>query len=113
MEIETEVLQAPESSVIVAVKTDFLDASNSKDFLSTMKPILDGHAKVLLDLEAINFIVSSGLGTLLACLRTMNGKEGELRLFGMNKTVQALFELVRMHRLFPIYTTRDEALATL
>jgi anti-sigma B factor antagonist len=43
----------------------------------------------------------------------MNAKEGDLRLFGMRKPVQAMFELVRMHRLFAIYDTEDEACATL
>jgi anti-sigma B factor antagonist len=74
---------------------------------------LDGHDTVLLDLSDVDFIDSSGLGSLLSCLRTMNAKEGDLRLFGMRKPVQAMFELVRMHRLFAIYDTEDEACATL
>jgi anti-sigma B factor antagonist len=43
----------------------------------------------------------------------MNGKKGQLKLFAMAKPVQALFELVRMHRIFSIYNTREEALAAL
>jgi anti-sigma B factor antagonist len=43
----------------------------------------------------------------------MNNKSGQLRLFGMAKPVQALFELVRMHRIFSIHNNRDEALAAL
>jgi hypothetical protein len=31
----------------------------------------------------------------------------------MSKPVQALFELVRMHRIFAIYNSRDDAVAAL
>jgi anti-sigma B factor antagonist len=64
-------------------------------------------------MTALGFVDSSGLGALLSCLRTMNNKSGQLRLFGMAKPVQALFELVRMHRIFSIHNNRDEALAAL
>jgi anti-sigma B factor antagonist len=65
---------------------------------------------VVLDMSALNFVDSSGLGALLSCLRAMNGKNGQLRLYGMTKPVRALFELVRMHRIFTIYNSREEAL---
>jgi anti-sigma B factor antagonist len=47
---------------------------------------------------------------MLSCLRNMNSKNGQLRLFGMTKPVMALFELVRMHRIFSILDSREEAL---
>jgi anti-sigma B factor antagonist len=43
----------------------------------------------------------------------MNNKDGQLKLFAMSKPVQALFELVRMHRIFAIYNSRDDAVAAL
>ena len=36
-------------------------------------------------------------------------RSGDLKLCGMSKQVRALFELVRMHRIFDIYGTREEA----
>jgi len=101
------------AGVIVTVPGSHLDASNTKSFRDAMQPLLKAHSTVLLDLQEVEFIDSSGLGALLSCLRTMNSKQGELKLFSMSKPVQAMFELVRMHRLFAIYNTRDEALATL
>ncbi len=43
----------------------------------------------------------------------MNSKQGELKLFSLSKPVQALFELVRMHRIFSIYNSREDAIAAL
>jgi anti-sigma B factor antagonist len=43
----------------------------------------------------------------------MKGKKGQLLLCGMTKPVRALFELVRMHRIFSIYNSQEEALVEL
>jgi len=112
MNLVTETIDG-NAGAIVTVPVSHLDASNAKNFREAMQPLLETHPAVLLDLQQVEFIDSSGLGTLLSCLRAMNAKEGELRLFGMRQPVQAMFELVRMHRLFAIYNTREEALATL
>lgn len=98
---------------VVRVPAGYLDVSNSKAFREALQPVLEGYPAVLVDLREVEFIDSSGLGSLLSCLRTMNAKDGDLRLFGMRKPVQAMFELVRMHRLFAIYNTEEEARATL
>ncbi len=100
-------------STIVTLQAESLDAGNSKDFKEKLLPILEGHGTVLIDMGSLNFVDSSGLGVLLSCLRTMNNKDGQLKLFAMSKPVQALFELVRMHRIFAIYNSRDDAVATL
>lgn len=112
MKIEIEKL--PEDrGVIVAIKSENLDAGNAKAFKDALQPILDAHPSVLLDMGTLTFVDSSGLGALLSCLRTMNNKNGQLKLFAMAKPVQALFELVRMHRIFSIHANRDEAIAAL
>ncbi len=104
---------ANDTGVIVTVPGEHLDVGNSKRFREALQTVLEENATVLLDLSEVDFIDSSGLGSLLSCLRTMNAKDGDLRLFGMRKPVQAMFELVRMHRLFAIYDTEEEACATL
>jgi anti-sigma B factor antagonist len=112
MKLDTRPL-ADNAGMIVTVPGEHLDVSNSKTFREALQPILDENTTVLLDLQAVDFIDSSGLGSLLSSLRMMNAKDGDLRLFGMRKPVQAMFELVRMHRLFAIYDNEEEACATL
>ena len=95
---------------IVAFTQDSLDASNAKVFREDVQPILENYHCVLLDLEALQFVDSSGLGALLFSLRTMAEREGSLALCNMTKPVRTLFELVRMFRVFDIYSSRYEAL---
>jgi len=72
--------------------------------------VLEPCSKVVFDLRELRFVDSSGLGAILSCLRQLNAKGGDLKLCEMTKPVRALFELVRMHKIFDIYVTRGEAL---
>jgi anti-sigma B factor antagonist len=101
------------NGVIVLIASDNMDASNVKAFKEAMQPVLAANDNVLIDMSQLTFVDSSGLGALLSCLRTMNNKAGQLKLFAMAKPVQALFELMRMHRIFAIYETREQAVAAL
>jgi len=99
-----------EDVVIAHLEGETLDASNAKDFKSGIAPWISPNARIILDLSVLKFVDSSGLGALLSCLRQLNASGGDLKLYGMIKPVRALFELVRMHRVFEIFNTREEAL---
>jgi anti-sigma B factor antagonist len=106
------VLQQFGDVAIATVPVDELDASNAGDFKRDMAPILDAHAKLVLDLSRVRFVDSSGLGAFISCLRRLNAKSGDLKLCGMSKAVRAVFELVRMHRVFDILPTKEDAVRT-
>lgn len=101
------------TAIVVRFSKDNLDSSNVEAFREQIKASTDNCDALLLDMSELNFVDSSGLGALLATLRVMNAKNGQLRLFGMTRPVRALFELVRMHRIFLIFNTEEEALADL
>jgi anti-sigma B factor antagonist len=98
---------------VVELRGEQLDASNVADFKRDIAPVLEGNSRVVFDLSQLRFVDSSGLGAILSCLRRLNGAGGELKLCGLAKPVRALFELVRMHKIFDIYATRDEAVRSL
>lgn len=96
---------------VAVVPVEELDASNAAEFKHDIAPILQANSKLVLDLSRLSFVDSSGLGAMLSCLRQLSAKSGDLKLCGMSKQVRSLFELVRMHRIFDIYGTRDEAVS--
>lgn len=100
-----------EGVAVGVVPIDELDASNAAEFKRDIAPVLAAHSRLVLDLSRMRFIDSSGLGAMLSCLRQLSGKGGDLKLCGLSKQVRALFELVRMHRIFDIYATRDDAVS--
>jgi anti-sigma B factor antagonist len=95
---------------VVEIPVEELDASNAAELKRDIGPVLEANKKVVLDLSRLRFVDSSGLGAMLSCLRQLTGRGGDLRLAGMSKPVRALFELVRMHRIFDIYGTKEEAI---
>jgi anti-sigma B factor antagonist len=95
--------------VVSAVPVEELDASNAGEFKRDIAPLLEANAKVVLDLTRLRFVDSSGLGAFISCLRKLNAKGGDLKLSGMSKQVRGVFELVRMHRVFDILATKEEA----
>ena len=94
---------------VVEIPVDELDASNTGELKHDIAPVLEANVKLVIDLSRLRFVDSSGLGAILSCLRQLSSKGGDLKLSGMQKQVRAVFELVRMHRIFDIYGTREEA----
>lgn len=96
--------------LIVEIPGPSLDASNAKDFKNEVGPFLANESKVVFDMQHLGFVDSSGLGSILSCLRQLNASGGDLKLCGMTKPVRTLFELVRMHRIFDIYDGPEQAI---
>ena len=97
---------------VIAIREEYIDASNSKEFRQAMSSLLEAHSKVIFDMSKVQFVDSSGCGALLSCLRELNSRKGELKLCGISKPVRGLFELVRMHKIFDILDSREQALSS-
>jgi anti-sigma B factor antagonist len=96
--------------VLVSFTNDHLDASNNPEFKRIIVPVIEKADKVVLDMSDVRFVDSSGLGSILSCLRTLHEKNGELRICCVSKPVRVLFELVRLHKIVDISETREEAI---
>lgn len=96
--------------LVLELPIEELDAGNAAEFKRDMAPFLELETRLVFDLTRLRFIDSSGLGAFLSCLRKVNARKGELKLCCLSKSVRAVFELVRMHRVFDIHPTREAAL---
>src|SRR5690349_11104801 len=96
---------------VVAVPFDKLDLSTAGEFKEWIAPLVSEERKIVLDLEAVHFVDSSGLGALLTLLRDLTAAGGDLKLCGVERRVRIMFELVRMHRVLSIHDTREDAIA--
>lgn len=63
---------------------------------------------VLIDLEGVTFMDSSGLGALVIALKTVRTAGGKLFLCSINDQVKMLFQLTSMDRVFEIFSSRAE-----
>jgi anti-sigma B factor antagonist len=94
---------------LIQLPVENLDASNTRELKGQVSPLLETETRLVFDLAKVKFIDSSGLGVLLSCLRQVNAKGGDVKICCLAKQVRVIFELVRLHRIFEIFDTRQEA----
>ena len=99
-----------EDLAVVVLPGEHLDASVAEEFKRDIAPIIEANPRMLFDLSRLRFVDSAGVGALLSCLRRASAAGGDLKLYGMTPQVRAVFDLARMHRIFDIFSTREEAI---
>jgi anti-sigma B factor antagonist len=77
-----------------------------------LKLFEEGKHNLVVDLQAVRFVDSSGLGALVSGFKNASSRNGNLKLAGLQLQVKSMFELTRLHRVFEIYTDSGEALAS-
>jgi anti-sigma B factor antagonist len=97
-------------TTVIVFQMQYLDLSNADALIADIASLLQGDHKVLFDMNRVEFVDSAGLGALMACRRRLLADGAELTLCGLSKKVRSVFEVARMHRLFVIAETREEAL---
>ncbi|WP_299965004.1 STAS domain-containing protein [uncultured Roseobacter sp.] len=94
---------------IVSVEEPRIDAASALRFKDAMRQQtgeMDGH--VVLDLSAVQFIDSSGLGAIVAALKNI-GNDRQMAVAGLTPAVARVFQLTRMDTVFAIFSTLDGA----
>lgn len=101
-------------AVVIFVQEARLDAHNSPELKSVILQQFDADKKnIIIDLNDVRFIDSSGLGVLVSGFKNASARNGLLLLCCMQAQVKSMFELTRLHRVFDIYETNDAALSSL
>jgi len=97
--------------MVVMVREERLDAHNSDDLKVEMNRLFEsGTKELVVDLKEVRFIDSSGLGSLVSGYKNASTHQGSIKLCSLQTQVKSMFELTRLHRVFDIYQTIDEAL---
>jgi anti-sigma B factor antagonist len=68
-----------------------------------------GARRLILDLSDVEYVDSSGVGTLVEARRHLLREGGELFLASMRARVRGVFEIARLDRFFKITDSVDEA----
>ncbi|HVR73870.1 MAG TPA: STAS domain-containing protein [Planctomycetota bacterium] len=68
--------------------------------------------KILLDLHHIEYLSSAGLGHLVGLLKKARSRSSVLRLCSLREPIMELFEVMRLTKIFDIFTDEPRALAS-
>ncbi len=73
--------------------------------------VAEGHDHVVVDLTDTEFLDSTGLGALVAGLKRIRARGGEMRVVCSNPRVCKVFEITSLDRVVPMFETVEEACA--
>lgn len=71
----------------------------------------DGWTRVVVDLEGVDFLDSTGLGVLVAVLKRLETEGGELRLVCTRSQLLKVFEITGLNLVFSVFDSLDAATA--
>jgi anti-sigma B factor antagonist len=71
-----------------------------------------GHTKLVLDLSAVSYVDSAGLGELVQAYATTKNRGGALKLHGLGKRLRDLLVVTKLLTVFDTYETEAEAVAS-
>lgn len=74
--------------------------------------VSEGRARIVVDLEGVDFIDSTGLGVLVGALKRSRTHDGELRLVCTNSRILKVFEITGLDGVFTVAATVDDAVGT-
>lgn len=110
-----ELIEVSREGDIAVIKPQLkrIDASVALSFKeAVLKVVESGEKAVVLDLELVQFMDSSGLGAIVSVLKAL-GTRGLLAVCNVKGAVLSLFKLTRMDKVFLIAETPSDAIAKL
>lgn len=69
------------------------------------------NTKLILNLEGVQFIDSSGFGVFLSVMKVANNNYGYFKICNVSHEVMELFKLLQLHNVFEIYNDLDECIS--
>lgn len=68
------------------------------------------NTKLILNLEGIDFVDSTGFGVFLSIMKTANNNYGFFKICNITTEVMELFKLLQLHNVFEIYSTLEDCI---
>ncbi len=71
-----------------------------------------GKTKILLNLEGVAAIDSSGIGEMVACFTSVTKRGGQLKLLKLSPKINDILQVTQLITVFDVFTDEREALAS-
>jgi anti-sigma B factor antagonist len=71
--------------------------------------VADGKSHLVVDMERVDFLDSTGLGVLVGGLKRVRAHDGSLRLVCTQERILKIFRITGLTKVFPIHSSVDEA----
>ncbi len=115
--INTDIIKTSDSEgfpleeIIYFVKSyKVMDFNTTKFIAVFLKTIIDGGiSKLIIDLQNLNYIDSTGIGTLINTAKLLRSKNGDLVLLNVSSTIEEVFQPVNLLNFIKLFNDEQEA----
>ncbi len=107
--LETEELD-PATVLRICGSVSISDADTLRNCLAEL--VAKEIPMIVLDLSKMDFICSTGLGAIIMGYLKSRHHKGQIRLANPQPAVRALLETTRLTKLFPLYSSVEEAVSS-
>lgn len=103
-----------EQNVLILKPTERrLDATSAEEFRDQLMEVVEeGNRRIVLDVSDVEFIDSTGLSVIIFARKSM-GEDGRFVISEACETIETLFKLTRMDKVFPMFSATVDAVEAL
>jgi anti-sigma B factor antagonist len=73
--------------------------------------VAQGSTQIVVDLDGVDFLDSTGLGVLVGALKRVRSNDGELSLVCNQPRIRKVFEVTGLTKVFALYDSVDDAVS--
>jgi anti-sigma B factor antagonist len=90
------------------------DIYSSTELFAFVKILIKGGIiKIMLNLQDLDYIDSSGIGTLIKITKALRAAKGDLVLINVSDDIKKVFSLVKLERMINMFSTEFDAIGFL
>jgi anti-sigma B factor antagonist len=93
----------------VGGEIDVYTAPKLRDRISEL--VADGNYNLVIDMENVDFLDSTGLGVLVGGLKKLRAHDGSMQLICTQERLLKIFRITQLAKVFAIYESQADALA--
>ena len=90
---------------------DVFDLGESENMWILLKTIINGGGQfIIINMDKLDFIDSSGIGILINAAKLLRSKKGDLILLNVSSRIISIFNPIKLQRFIKIFQTDEEGL---
>jgi anti-sigma B factor antagonist len=109
MNLDLDISTQGDTSIVTLVgEIDVYTAPRLRQALIDL--VSQGATDIVVDMDRVDFLDSTGLGVLVGGLKRVKSAEGDLRLVVTQDRIMKIFDITGLSKVFPIRGSLDEAM---
>ena len=107
-----EISQREADKVVILDIQGEIDLYNAPEIKDTIQKLIEQQKyNIIINLEKVSYIDSSGIGALISSLSNLKKYQGSLKIINVYASVKKVFELTKLTSFFEIFDSEEEALS--